>query len=79
MRNFLAESSSLLIDDSDSSILEMILLERDDVKSSSAVSSIRKATATIAFLTWVGILASTANVNRISANFGLLYCSPERM
>src|ERR1700732_4322551 len=57
----------------------MILLDNDTVKSSSAISLIRKATATIVFLILVGILASTTKVKRISANFGLLYCIPKKI
>ena len=78
-RNFLVLSASLLIDAMAFSILVMILVDREAAKSSSARSSIKKATATIAFLTSVGILASTAKEKSISANFGLLYCSPDKI
>jgi hypothetical protein len=44
-RNFFALSASLLIDVMADSILEMILVDKEAAKSSSAKSSIRKATA----------------------------------
>jgi hypothetical protein len=60
-------------------ILEIILSDIKTAMSSSAMSLIIKATARMADLALVGILVSVAAVKSISANLGLVYCSPDRI